>query len=139
VPEPYVRAMESVLGIGQTLGLPGGRLRGWAMQHSGWRPIGRGEFDSLVAEQEAALDRGQKAMLDACRIEPWQAVIRRSEQAGDERVWVIAERQGQVLYFDDVEWGWNFSEVDEAGRILRPGGRQCELSGILESEEGTVS
>jgi hypothetical protein len=98
----------------------------------------KGEFDSLVAEQEAALDRGQKAMLDACRVEPWRAVIRRSEQAGDERAWVIAERQGQVLYFDDVEWGWNFSEVDEEGRILRPGGRQRELSGVLESG-GTAS
>ena len=108
------------------------------MQHPGWRPIGRAELDSLVAEQEAALDRGQKAKLDACRVEPWQAVIRRSEQAGDERVWVIAERQGQVLYFDDVEWGWNFSEVNEEGRILRPGGRQGELSGVLGSG-GTAS
>jgi hypothetical protein len=125
--------MESVLGEGRPLGLPGGRLRGWAMQHPEWRPIGRKEFDSLVAEQEAALDWVQKAMLDACRVEPWQAVIRRSEQAGDETVWVIAEREGQVLYFDDVEWGWNFSEVDEEGRILRPGGRQNELSGVLES------
>jgi len=103
------------------------------MGHPGWRPIPREEFDSLVAEQEAALDGGQKAILDACRVEPWQAVIRRSEQAGDEKVWVIAERRGQVLYFDDVEWGWNFSEVNDEGRILRPGGRQGELSGVLGS------
>jgi hypothetical protein len=102
------------------------------MEHPGWRPIRREEFDSLVAEQEMALDGSQRAMLDACRVEPWQAVIRRSEQGGDERVWVIAERQGQVLYFDDVEWGWNFSEIDEEGRILRPGGGQGELSGVLE-------
>ena len=107
------------------------------MEHPGWRPIGRGEFDSLVAEQEEALDRGQKAILDAYRVEPWQAVIRRSEPAGDERVWVIAQRRGQLLYFDDVEWGWNFSEVDEEGRILRPGGGQSELGGVLGS--GTTS
>lgn len=101
------------------------------MEHPGWRPIGREEFDSLVAEQEAASGCGQKEILDACRVEPWQAVIRRSEQAGDEGVWVIAQRRGRVLYFDDVEWGWNFSEVDEEGRILRPGGGQGELSGVL--------
>lgn len=101
------------------------------MEHRDWRPIRREEFDSLVADQEAALACGQKAMLDACRVEPWQAVIRRSEEAGDERVWVIAERHGQALYFDDVEWGWNFSEVDEEGRILRPGGGQGELSDVL--------
>ena len=108
------------------------------MEHPDWRPIRRGELDSLVAEQEAALDHGQKAILDACRVEPWQAVIRRSEQAGDEVVWVIAERQGQVLYFDDVEWGWNFSEVDEEGRILRPGGGQGELRGVLGSGSTTL-
>jgi hypothetical protein len=87
-----------------------------------------------VAEQETALDGGQKATLDECRVEPWQAIIRRSEEAGDERIWVIAERRGEVLYFDDVEWGWNFSAVNEEGRILRPGGRQGELGGVLGSE-----
>ena len=85
-----------------------------------WRPISQSKFDSLVAEQEAALDGGQKATVDECRVEPWQAVIRRSEEAGDERVWVIAERRGAVLDFDDVEWGWNFSAVNPEGRILRP-------------------
>jgi hypothetical protein len=101
--------------------------------HPTWRPISQSEFDSLVAEQEAALDGGQKATLDECRVEPWQAVNRRSEEAGDERVWVIAERRGEVLYFDDVEWGWNFSAVNEEGRILRPGGGQSELAGVLGS------
>ena len=46
---------------------------------SAWRPISRSEFDSLVAGQEASLDSDQKAMLDACRVEPWQAIMRRSE------------------------------------------------------------
>jgi hypothetical protein len=99
-----------------------------------WRPITRNELDALVAEQVASLDSGQYANLEASRVEPWQAIIRRSSQYGDERVWVIAERCGQVLYFDDVEWGWNYSEVDREGRILRPGGRQGDLEGVLVSE-----
>ena len=99
-----------------------------------WRPITRDEFDDLVAEQVAALDPGQRATLDTSRVEPRQAIIRRSEEAGDERVWVIAERQGQVLYFDDVEWGWNWSEVSREDRILRPGGGQGELRGVLGSQ-----
>ncbi len=70
-------------------------------------------------------------MLDAPHVEPWQAIIRRSEEAGDEKVWVLAERQGHALYFDDVEWGWNSSEVNEEGRILRPGGGQGELRDVL--------
>jgi hypothetical protein len=103
-----------------------------------WRPITRDEFDDLVAEQVAALDPGQRTALDTSRVEPRQAIIRRSEEAGDERVWVIAERQGQVLYFDDVEWGWNWSEVCREDRILRPGGGQGELWGVLGSQ-GTAS
>jgi hypothetical protein len=102
-----------------------------------WRPISRSEFDSLVAGQESALDKGQKEMLDTCRVEPWQAIIRRSEAAGDERVWVIAERQGEVLYFDDVEWGWNSSGVNKEGRLLRPGGGQGELRDVLRSENAS--
>ncbi len=98
-----------------------------------WRPIDRDEFNNLVVEQIAALDPGQRATLNASRVESRQAIIRRSEEAGDERVWVIAERQGQVLYFDDVEWGWNYSEVSREDRILNPGGSQSELRGVLES------
>ena len=105
--------------------------------HPAWRPISRSEFDSLVAEQEAAVDQGQKAMLDTCRVEPWQAIIRRSVETGDERVWVIAERQGEVHYFDDVEWGWNSSGVKKKGRLLRPGGGQGELRDVLGSENAS--
>ena len=94
-----------------------------------WRPITRHEFDDLVAEQIAALDPCERATLDSCRVEPRQAIIRRSEEAGDERVWVIAEWQDQVLYFEDVEWGWNWSEVYREGRVLRPGGGQGDLRG----------
>jgi hypothetical protein len=105
--------------------------------HPAWRPISRSEFDSLVGEQVAALEKGQKAMLESCRVEPWQAIIRRSEEAGDERVWVIAQRQGEVLYFDDVEWGWNSSGVNKEGRLLRPGGGQGELRDVLGSEDAS--
>lgn len=99
-----------------------------------WRPVTRDEFDALVAEPVASLDPGQGATLDASRVEPRQAIIRRSGEAGDERVRVIAARQSQVLYFDDVEWGWNWSEVDQEYRILRTGGGQGELRDVLGSK-----
>lgn len=91
----------------------------------------RDEFDSLVAAQAASLDADQETILETYRVVPWQAIMRRSEQMRYEAVWVLAEREGQVLYFDDVEWGWNLSEVDDSGRILRPGGGQCELQVVL--------
>jgi hypothetical protein len=101
-----------------------------------WRPITRDEFDAIVADQLTSLDSGQYANLETFRVQPREAIIRRSSQCGDERVWVIAERHGQVLYFDDVEWGWNWSEVDREDRILRTGGGQGELRDVLGSECG---
>lgn len=96
-----------------------------------WQPITRAELDLLVAEQAAALGPSQKRLLDRTRVEPRQATIRRTESAGDESVWVVAELDGSVLYFDDVETGWNSSEVDAAGRILRPTGSQNQLRDVL--------
>ena len=86
-----------------------------------WRPITRVEFDDLVAEEISALDPLERSKLDICRVEPRKAIIRRIEATGDEQVWIIAERQRQVLYFDDVEWGWNWSEVSREDRIISPG------------------
>ena len=96
-----------------------------------WRPITRDEFDDIVAEHVAALDPCERENLDSCRVQPRQAIIRRSNEAGDERVWVIAERLGEVLYWDDVEWGWNWSEESREGRILKPGAGQGDLRGML--------
>jgi hypothetical protein len=102
------------------------------MSHA-WRPITREEWDELVSEQSVELAPGQRAMLDNHRVEPWLAILRRSDMYGDEQVWVIAEREDLVLYFDDVEWGWNWSGVDTGGCILRPGGSQGSLSDALDS------
>jgi hypothetical protein len=55
--------------------------------HLAWRPISRDEFDSLVDEQVATLAPSRKEMRDASRVEPWQVIIRRSHEMGDEKVW----------------------------------------------------
>ena len=41
---------------------------------------------------------------------------------GDEHVLVVAQTDSGVLYFDDFEYGFNISGVDESGRIVAPGG-----------------
>lgn len=92
-----------------------------------WRPITDVEFFRLFNEQYAALDDDQRKLFDRYRTDPWTAVIRRSEQAGDEPVLVVAQVDNGVLYFDDVEYGFNISPVDQSGRILTPGGSQNTL------------
>jgi hypothetical protein len=104
-----------------------------------WRPITREEFDTIVSQQAAELTPSQREMLERYGVVPRQAIIRRSTEAGDEPVWIIAERDGQVLYYDDVEEGWNPSEVDKVGRILRPGGGQGRLRDVLgDNPDGSL-
>ncbi len=92
-----------------------------------WTPITEAEFSGLLDRQYDALSEGERKLFDRYRVRPWKAVIRRSEQAGDEHVFVVAQAVGGVLYFDDVEYGFNISGVDDSGRIITPGGSQSTL------------
>lgn len=93
-----------------------------------WAPITDEEFNSLFNLQYAEFNDNERAAFNTYRVCPWKAIIRRSEVAGDEAVFVVAELPGGVvLYFDDVEYGFNLSLIDTAGRITNPGGSQCTL------------
>jgi hypothetical protein len=92
-----------------------------------WKPITDEEFATLFEEQYGELDEKERRAFDRFRVEPWKATIRRSEIAGDELVFVVAEVGGRVLYYDDVEDGFNISPADEFGRILRSGGSSNTL------------
>lgn len=96
-----------------------------------WRPITEQEFSSLFNEQYGELNSEQRELFDQYRVRPWKAVIKRTEESGDELVYVVAQAGGCALYFDDVEYGFNWSELDESGRIVKPGGSQSSLQGAL--------
>jgi hypothetical protein len=96
-----------------------------------WKPITEGEFSALFADQYGELNSKERELFDQYRVSPWKAVIRRSEEAGDEYVYIIAQTFNLVLYFDDVEYGFNWSEIDGTGRIIKPGGSQNSLQGAI--------
>ena len=103
-----------------------------------WRPITDDEFSRLFTEQYNELNSEERSLFDRYRIAPRKAVIRRSEQAGDESVFVVAQAEDGVLYFDDVEYGFNISSTDDDGRILTPGGSQNTLKdAVIEWFKGT--
>ena len=93
-----------------------------------WKPISAVEFSQLFEAQVAELSNRQKEIFARFSVTPWRATIRRSESAGDEFVYVVAEYDDEVLYFDDVEYGFNISQISKDGRILDPGGSQNTLS-----------
>lgn len=92
-----------------------------------WTPLTDTEFVELFKAQYDELDNAQKDTFDKFRVVFWKAIIRRSEMMGDETVFVVAKKDDGVLYFDDVEYGFNISIIDKAGRILEPGGSQNTL------------
>jgi hypothetical protein len=82
-----------------------------------WQPIKRSELDELLAKQTAELSAESRKRYARYRIEPRQATYRRSEQYKDEGVWVVAQADDFVVFFDDVEDEFAVGRVDEADRL----------------------
>jgi hypothetical protein len=97
-----------------------------------WQPIEKREFEELVENQQNAMDAESQQAFEFFRVPIYSALIRRSKMAGDEKVFVIANSPKGAIYFDDVEYGFNFSPIGEDGRILEPGGSQASLADAVE-------
>ena len=97
-----------------------------------WKAISRQEFDDLLVEQMKDLSKEARSAFQRFAVPVGTATIVRSEKAGAETVFVVARCPGGVLYFDDVEYGFNVSSVDEADMILQPGGSQYTLAEAVE-------
>lgn len=94
-----------------------------------WQPMSQQEFESLYSQQESELSTEERDAFDRFRTPVSKATIWRSESAGDEQVFVVARTADRgVLYFDDVEFGFNISTVDDDDVILQPGGSQFSLA-----------
>jgi len=100
---------------------------------SDWKPIEDAEFLALFENQYQELDRHQREVFELYRVPFWRATIRRSDEYGDEKVFVVSQAGDGVLYFDDVEFGFNIATVDEHGRIVTPGGSQATLAEAIDT------
>ena len=92
-----------------------------------WEPLSDSDFIKLFDKQYQELNETEREAFNRYRVTPRKAMIRRSSQAADEFVFVVAQASDGVLYFDDVEYGFNISTVDESGKVLVPGGSQYTL------------
>ena len=93
-----------------------------------WQPISKNDFEVLFMDQLAGLSQQERMAFECYRIPIESAWINRSDECGWERVYVVAKSGEGVLYFDDVEYGFNISQVNEDGRIVSPGGSQYSLA-----------
>ncbi len=99
---------------------------------SDWKPIADAEFSEFFRLQYGELTPDQRKTFEIFRVPFWKALIRRSDMYGDEAVFVVCQKNDGVLYFDDVEYGFNISTIDSEGRILQPGGSTYTLKEAVE-------
>ncbi len=92
----------------------------------------RERLDSLIAAALMGADDAVRRAWERIRIEPqkWQCSPWGDQGGG---FWVVAELDGQVLWFNDIEHGFNLSEFTTRGVIARYGSNQSELAGFLAS------
>ena len=72
----------------------------------------------------------QLAAFEAVRVEPYQVPIARN--GGIEQVFVVARNGSKVMYYEDVEEGFNIAQLASDGSISRPGCEQDELKWAIQ-------
>jgi hypothetical protein len=81
-----------------------------------WKSATVEAVNKIVQKDLTACDAKQKAAFDRYSVEPHPAPILRYGQI--ETVIVVARKGNEVVYWEDVEEGFNTSPVDDEGRIV---------------------
>lgn len=82
-----------------------------------WTPITHEGFDDRLKAETAALSPSSRECLHRYQVNPWLAIIRRSAQYGDERVWVVAQDGPLAVFLDDVEDEFAVGTLDAGNRL----------------------
>lgn len=94
-----------------------------------WKPITKGELEALIEGQLSECSSNQKEIFNKYRIPLEEHKIVRYGK--DEKVFVVALRGNDAMYFEDIEYGFNFSPLDEDGTITEHWCNQDELKYAL--------
>jgi hypothetical protein len=82
-----------------------------------WKPTNRREIEEILAQQVADLSEDERQAFERFRLEPYQAPITRYGK--NEKVFVVARNGDEVMYWEDVEEGFNISPFDRSGQITQ--------------------
>jgi len=102
-----------------------------------WQPISLAELEALMLKGLQCCEPNQKDAFARFRVPFYQVPIRRFGNL--ESVWVVAELPSGLLYYDDVEEGFELGILGEDGSLKDHGGNQYELSHALAQAELTPS
>jgi len=96
-----------------------------------WQPATIEAVNEIVAGDLKDCDAQQLAAFAKYNIEPFSAPIERYGQS--ESVIVVARNGDEVIYWEDVEDGFNVSPISPEGRILEHWCNQDELRFALDA------
>lgn len=96
-----------------------------------WRPATVDEVNEIVASDLKACDSEQLAAFKKFRVQPFVAPIMR--YGNMESVVVVAGNGDQVIYYEDVEDGFNVSPLNPEGQVLEHWCNQDELRFALNA------
>jgi hypothetical protein len=94
-----------------------------------WKPLAADELEQIVERELPACEPAQQEAFRQLRIAPRATPIVRGGSV--EYVFAVAARGNEVLYYEDVEEGFNVSPLDAGGAIANPGFEQWELRHAL--------
>ena len=89
------------------------------------------DVNEIVAKDLKDCDAEQLAAFDKYRVEPFSAPIVRYGQP--QSVVVVARNGDEVIYYEDVEDGFNVSPISSDGRVLEHWCNQDELKFALNA------
>ena len=94
-----------------------------------WESTTKSELTTLIEKQLADCSALQKAIFEKNRVPLQKCSI--SRHGKNEAVFVVAIKNGEALYYEDVEEGFNFSPLNDDGSIKEHWCNQNELKTAL--------
>jgi hypothetical protein len=95
-----------------------------------WEPITAAELGLLIDEAVRVLSDQQRELFESIRVALRPCPIEREGKL--ESVYVLGEFGGQVLFYEDVEEGFEFARLDADGVIREYFSNQFELRTVLQ-------
>ena len=94
-----------------------------------WKPISKIEIVELLKEQLNDCSLEQQVFFEKYSVLPYKVPIHRLGKVED--VFVVAAFPSGILYYEDVEEGFEFVILEEDGAIHNQGCNQFELKHVL--------
>ncbi len=93
-----------------------------------WQPSAHDDVEQILGMDLVDLHPKHRARFELMRVPLRQVPI---ADGSGENVVVVAEYQGKILYWSDVEEGWELEEPDAHGGIAKRGCNQFELGHVM--------